>query len=79
MTKDLLTKIKEMEEKLGQGWIKELEGISTPEALKAKAETLGISLTDAVTTEAIQMLNGDEAEELSEEELSTVAGGYFYA
>ena len=33
MTKELLEKIKEIEEKLGQDWMKELDSISTPESL----------------------------------------------
>lgn len=74
MTKELLGKIKEMEEKLGPGWVKELEGIKTIEELKMKATELKISLTDEMAAQALALLN-DEAEELSEEELSIVAGG----
>ena len=74
MTKELLGKIKEMEEKMGPEWVKELEGIKTTEALKMKATELKISLTDEMATQALALLN-DEAEELSEEELAIVAGG----
>ena len=74
MTKELLGKIKEMEEKLGPEWVKELEGLKTTEALKMKATELKISLTDEMATQALALLN-DEAEELSEEELAIVAGG----
>ena len=74
MTKELLGKIKEMEEKLGPEWLKELEGLKTTEALKMKATELKISLTDEMATQALALLN-DEAEELSEEELAIVAGG----
>ena len=74
MTKALLEKIKEMEERVGQGWMKELEGLKTVEELKKKATELEIELTEEQATEALKLLN-DEAEELSEEELSVVAGG----
>jgi len=74
MTKELLGKIKEMEEKLGPEWIKELEGLKTTEALKMKATELKISLTDEMATQALALLK-DEADELSEEELTIVAGG----
>ncbi len=78
MTKELLEKIKEIEEKLGQDWMKELDSISTPESLKQKAEGFGITFTDTMATEAIKLLNSDKGEELSEEELSAVAGGKIY-
>lgn len=74
MTKELLGKIKEMEEKLGPGWMKELEGLKTTEELKKKANEFNISITDEMATQALALLN-DETEELSEDELSIVAGG----
>jgi bacteriocin-like protein len=76
MTKELLTKIKEMEEKLGQGWMKELESVKTEEELKRKAAEFKIDITDEVAAEALRFLN-DETEELSEEELAVVSGGVF--
>ena len=45
--------------------------------MKQKAEGFGITFTDTMATEAIKLLNSDKGEELSEEELSAVAGGYF--
>jgi hypothetical protein len=78
MTKALLEKIKEMEEKLGKGWMQQLEGINTKEELVKKASALGIELREEQATEAMAFLTNDTDEELSEAELSAVAGGYFY-
>ena len=77
MTKELLEKIKEIEEKLGQGWMKELEEITSVEALQKSMADRGIELTETLAEEAFNLLMNDEGEELSEEELSAVAGGYF--
>ncbi|HOO34259.1 MAG TPA: hypothetical protein PK466_13805 [Thermotogota bacterium] len=75
MTKELLGKIREMEEKLGQDWLREFESVATVDLLKAKAEEYGITLTEEQAKEAFSHLNGNESEELSDEELSAVAGG----
>jgi hypothetical protein len=77
MTKELLEKIKELEGKLGQGWIKEFESITSAEALREKLADHDIQLTETVAEEAFNLLTNDETEELSEAELSAVAGGYF--
>ncbi len=77
MTKELLEKIKEIEEKLGQGWMKELEGIASVEELQKKAADYGIELSNTNTEEALELMKDNGSEELSEEELSAVAGGYF--
>lgn len=74
MTKALLEKIKEIEEKLGQGWMKKLEGLKTVEELKKKANELEIELTEEQATEALSLLI-NETEELSEKELTAIAGG----
>lgn len=74
MTKALFEKIKEIEEKQGQGWMKELEDLKTAEEIKKKATELGIELTEDQAVEAFKLLN-DEVEELSEEELLAVSGG----
>ena len=74
MTKELLGKMKEMEERLGPGWMKELEGLKTTDELKKKAVELNINITDEMAAKTLALLN-DETEELSEEELSIVAGG----
>jgi hypothetical protein len=74
MTKELLEKIKEIEEKLGQEWMKELESLKTVEELKKKATELKIELTEEQAMEALKLLS-DETEELNEEELAAVAGG----
>jgi len=76
LTKELLEKIKEIEVKLGQGWMKELEGISTVKELKKKAADYQMELTDEIAAEALKLLKSDESEELSGEELSAVAGWY---
>jgi len=77
MTKELLTKIKEIEEKLGQDWMNKLDDLKTAEELKKKAAELDIKLSDELAEEALKLLN-DGANELSEEELSTIAGGPKY-
>jgi len=74
MTKELLAKIKEIEEKLGTGWMKELEGLKTVEELKKKATELGIELTDEQAKEALMLLS-DETK-MSEEDLVNVTGGF---
>ena len=53
MTKALFEKTKEIEEKLGQGWMKKLEGLTTVEELKKKANELEIELTEEQATEAL--------------------------
>ncbi len=74
MTKELLAKVKEIEEKLGSGWMKELEGLKTVEEMKKKATALDINLTDEQAVEALSLLS-DESKVMSEEELAALAGG----
>ena len=74
MTKELLGKMKEMEEMVGPGWVAELEGLKTTDEIKKKAAELNINITDEMAAETLALLN-DDAVELSEEELAIFAGG----
>jgi bacteriocin-like protein len=76
MTRELLEKIRKLEEKLGKGWMKEFEDATTADLLRTKADELGINFTDELAKEAFKLINSDESEELTEEELAAVAGGY---
>ena len=77
MTKELLEKIKELEGKLGQGWMKELEGIDSVEVLQKKAADYDIELSNTNAEEALELMKDNGSEELSEEELSAVARRLF--
>ena len=75
MTKELLEKIREIESKLGKDWVQQFENLSTKEALIATAQKNGIELTPEVAQEGLALIQANEKKELSEEELSAVAGG----
>ena len=75
MTKALLEKIREIESKMGKDWIQKFEGLSTKEELIETAQKNGIVLTPELAQEGLAMLQANENNELSEEELSAVAGG----
>ena len=75
MTKELLEKIREIESKMGKGWIQKFETLSTKEELIETAQKNGIELTPELAQEGLTMLQANENNELSEKELSAVAGG----
>ena len=75
MTKALLEKIKEIESKMGKDWIQKFENLSTKELLIETAQKNGIELTPELAQEGLTMLRANENDELSEEELTAVAGG----
>jgi len=77
MTKALLEKIAMVEKKVGKDWIKSLTDVSTQEQLEAKVSEWGIKLTPAESKEAFGLLSKREDAELSERELSEVAGGHY--
>ena len=75
MTKALLEKIREIESKMGRDWIQKFEELSTKEELMVTAQKNGIELTPELAQEGLAMIRANEKDELSEEELSAVAGG----
>ena len=75
MTKALLEKIREIEEKMGKDWIQIFENLSTKEEIMEQAKKNGVELTPALAEEGLQLIRANEKDELSEQELSAVAGG----
>ena len=75
MTKELLEKMKEIESKAGKGWLKAFEDLETSQEVIEKAAEYNVTLSKELGEESLKLLNSDNFEELSEEELSTVAGG----
>ncbi|HPF16198.1 MAG TPA: hypothetical protein P5107_05350 [Thermotogota bacterium] len=75
MTKELLEKIREIETKMGKVWAQQFEGITKTEELIKKAKENGIELTPDLAEEGLKIIEANEKNELSEEELSAVAGG----
>ena len=74
MTKELHEKLKHFEEKAGTDWFNKLNSVTTTEQLiKASAE-FGITLSEIQAQEGLNLLKTD-GRELSEEELSAIAGG----
>ena len=78
MTKELMNVIGILEEKAGKNWIEEFRDVNSGEKLTEKAGKYGIELTPEMVEEGIALLNGNTTAELSEEELSGIAGGKFY-
>ena len=78
MTKGLIQKIRVFEEKAGVGWMKEVEGLKTSEALKQKASEFDIELNDEIAEEALMLINEEDTDKLSDEELSELAGGKIF-
>ncbi|MFW6352000.1 MAG: bacteriocin [Bacteroidota bacterium] len=74
MTKELHEKIKQFEEKAGTDWFSKLDGITNTEQLIKTGTDYGISLTEAQAQEGLDLLKTG-GKELSEEELSSIAGG----
>jgi len=75
MTKELLEKIREIESKMGKDWVQQFKEVSTKEELIEKAKQNNIKLTPALAEEGLKLIEANEKDELSEEELSAVAGG----
>ncbi len=78
MTKELMNVIGILEEKAGKTWIEEFRNVDSREELTEKAGKYGIKLTPEMAEEGIALLKGNTAAELSEDELSGIAGGKFY-
>ena len=74
MTKELHEKLKQFEEKAGADWLNHLSGITTTQQLIKIGSQYGITLSQVQALEGLDLLKTD-GKELSEEELSTVAGG----
>jgi len=74
MTIELQEKIKQFEEKIGAGWLKHFEEINTTHELIEMGTEYGINLSEAQAQEVLKFLK-TEAKELSEKELSGIAGG----
>jgi len=77
MTKNLMLKIREIEEKAGSFWIEEFKNVVTEEELVEKAKKFGIELTSEETKEGLSILRNDSSSELSDDDLSGIAGGKF--
>lgn len=78
MTKELMLKIREIEEKAGKNWIEEFRDVNSGEELTEKAGKYGIELTPEMAEEGIALLKDNSSAELSEDELSGIAGGKLY-
>ena len=74
MTKELHEKLKQFEEKAGSDWFNQLNGISTTEQLIKAGSEYGITLSEVQAQEGLDLLKTD-GKELSENELSAIAGG----
>ena len=75
MTKPFFEKIREIESKMGKDWVQQFEGLSTKEELIKVAGENGVELSDDMAQEGLKLIQANEKDELSEEELSAVAGG----
>jgi bacteriocin-like protein len=64
-----------LERKVGKDWIALFLGKATPEEIKTKAAELGVPLSEKGARVLLQFINRVKEEELSEEELNSVAGG----
>ncbi|HRW94029.1 MAG TPA: bacteriocin [Thermotogota bacterium] len=74
MTRELHEKFKKFEEKVGADWRKRFEEITTTDALMELGSEYGITLSEVQAQEGLKFLK-TEAQELSEKELSAIAGG----
>ena len=74
MTKELHEKLKQFEEKAGNDWFNQLNGITTTEQLINAGTEHGITLSEVQAQEGLDLLKTD-GKELSEDELSAIAGG----
>lgn len=78
MTKELIEKIREMETKVGKDWVQQFEGLTTKEELIKKAKENGVILSTDLADEGLKLIEASEKDELSEEELTAVAGGKIF-
>ncbi len=78
MTKELMNVIGILEEKAGKNWIEEFRDVNSGEELTEKAGKYGIELTPEMAEEGIALLKDNSSAELSEDELSGIAGGKLY-
>jgi len=77
MTKELHEKLKQFEEKAGSDWLNKLNDITTTEQLIQAGTEYGITLSEVQAQEGLDLLKTD-VKELSEEDLSAIAGGKLY-
>lgn len=75
MTKALMNTIKQFEAKCGKDWLKEISDLSSLDELKNTAQQWGIELNDELAQEAFALLQDHSTDEMSEEELATIAAG----
>lgn len=75
MTKELMQKLKEIEQKIGKNWMEVLDNVDSPDKLIKIAESHQIELSKELAEEGYSKLF--EENELSEEELANIAGGFF--
>jgi len=76
MTKKLMNAIAVLEEKAGKNWIEEFKIVTTEEELIEKAKSFGIELTPEEAKEGLSILRNNSSE-LSDDDLSGIAGGKF--
>jgi hypothetical protein len=74
VTKELLAKIKEIEVKADKNWLQVVRKTKTEEELIQTTSRWGVLLSQAEAAEAHAILHA-KAEELSEADLSGIAGG----
>ncbi|HPF16849.1 MAG TPA: hypothetical protein P5107_09790 [Thermotogota bacterium] len=75
MTKALMDIVKQFEAKCGKDWLKEVSDLNSMDALKRKAEEWDIELSDELLQEAFGLLTEKGVDEMSEEQLTAIAGG----
>ncbi len=78
MTKELLDKIHDIENSLRTAWIGRFEALETPEAIIAEAKSLGVELTREEASEALSLLKKPEGGEITDEEMTGIAGGAIF-
>jgi len=71
----MLAKAKVLEEKLGKTWLEHFQDVSSPEDLAQRCEKLGVVLTSQEAEQGFSLLQDPSEAELSEEQLSQLAGG----
>ncbi|HQN22908.1 MAG TPA: hypothetical protein PLD70_11370 [Thermotogota bacterium] len=74
MTKELLCKIKEIEEKVGKNWLEIILKADSEAHLLKIAKEYGVNLTRDQASEGYKLLKS-EAKILSETDLAEVSGG----
>ena len=72
MTKEILSKIEEIEKKAGKSWIATVQKAKTEADLIKIASEYGVMLTKEQAAEGLKLLNSLE---LTESDLSEIAGG----